>query len=212
MKKIFFNYSADPEDAKMMRNLCLHFSVLKNKVELWHKGKIMPGDVIEESLRRNLDDSDLALHLLSISYVTEDQCVSLLEEGMEHQIKNVPVLLSSFDWQSMDSIRQLENELLPGDHKPVDTHPDYNKIYTEIVVAVKKDLLGIDTKTGNTDRLYFYLLAGVMLAVGSALAFWANNLFGKLGITLMVFAMFVFAAVFILRKIIFPTSVSTSKW
>ncbi len=212
MKKIFFNYSADPDDGKMMRNLCLHFSVLKNNVELWHKGKILPGDVIEESLRKNLDDSDLALHLLSISYAAEDQCVSLLEEGIVNHKKNVPVLLSSFDWQSMDSIRQLENELLPGDHKPVDTHPNYNEIYTEIVIAVKQDLLGIDTKTGTTDRLYFYLLAGVLLTVGSVLAYWANGLFNNLGITLMVFAMFVFAAVFILRKIIFPTSVSTSKW
>lgn len=211
MKKIFFNYSDEAEDAKMMRNLCLHFSVLKGKVELWHKGKMRPGDPVNETMSSNLNDADAALHLLSISYAAEDDCMDLLEQGIQQNKKNIPVLLSSFDWQSVDSIKQLQEELLPHDHKPVDVHSNYNEVYTEIVQTVKKDILGIEGNAGFNDRGYYYALSGILLGIGFFVTRWANKEFDHLGITLGVFTLFIIAAIFILRNIIFPTSISTSK-
>jgi TIR domain len=211
MKKIFFNYSDEAEDAKMMRNLCLHFSVLKDKVDLWHKGKILPGDTVDEELSFNLNNADAVLHLLSISYAAEDDCMELLDQGIKQDKNNIPVLLSSFDWQSVDPIKQLEEKLLPQDHKPVDVHPNYNEVYTEIVQTVKKDVLGMEGKAGSGGRIFYYILSALILAVGSLVTIWANNIFNHLGITLGVFALFVISAFLTIRKIIFPTSISTSK-
>jgi hypothetical protein len=211
MKKIFFNYSNDSEDGKMMRNLSLHFSVLKDKVDLWHKGKLLPGDTVDEALSDNLNNSDAVLHLLSISYAAEEDCMELLEQGIEKQKKNIPVLLSSFDWQSVDAINKLEDELLPQDHQPVDTHANYNEIYTEIVQTVRSEVLGVKSKGRPNDRLYYYILATLILAAGAGISLWANSIFDHLGITIGVFSLSVIGALFTLRHIIFPTSVSTSK-
>ena len=211
MKKIFFNYSDEAEDGKMMRNLCLHFSVLKDKVDLWHKGRIRPGDVVSDAMSGNLNNADAVLHLLSISYAAEDDCMGLLKEGVEQHKKNIPVLLSSFDWESVDAIKKLQEELLPHDHKPVDVHPNYNEVYTEIVQTVKKDVLGIESTNRFTDRIYYYLLAAAELIAGGFVSVWVNNIFNHLGITLAVFGLFMIAAFFTLRNIIFPTSISASK-
>jgi hypothetical protein len=166
---------------------------------------------VEETLSGNLNNADAVMHLLSISYVAEKNCMGLLEQGIDKQKDNIPVLLSSFDWESVDEIKQLEKKLLPHDHQPVDVHPNYNEVYTEIVQTVKKDVLGIESKAGLNDRSYYYLLAVLLLGAGTGVAAWANNIFGHLAITLGVFSLFIIAAIFTLRHIIFPTSISTSK-
>jgi hypothetical protein len=211
MKKIFFNYSDEAEDAKMMRNLCLHFSVLKDKVDLWHKGRILPGDTVNETQSVNLNNADAVMHLLSISYAAEDDCMKLLDQGVQQHKKNIPVLLSSFDWESVDAINKLREDLLPHDHKPVDVHPNYNEVYTEIVQTVKKDVLGIETKAGPNGRMFYYVLSGLILVVGSVVTIGTKSFFDNLGITLGIFALFIIAAIFTLRHIIFPTNISTSK-
>ena len=211
MKKIFFNYSNESEDVKMMCNLCLHFAVLKDKVELWHKGKILPGDTIDETIHKNFNDSDAAMHLLSLSYAAEDDCMELLKEGMDQRKENIPVLLSSFDWESDTNIKQLKEKLLPHDHKPIDIHSNYNEMYTEIVRTVKREVLGIKGEVKFNTRSFYYILAAASLVAGGFVANWANSIFGNLGITLAVFSLFIIAALFTLRKIIFPTSISTSK-
>ena len=211
MKKIFFNNSDEAEDAKMMRNLCLHFSVLKDKVDLWHKGKILPGDTVNETLSTNLNNADAVLHLLSISYTAEDDCMKLLGQGIKQDKNNIPVLLSSFDWESVEEIKKLQEKLLPHDHKAVDVHPNYNEVYTEIVQTVKKDVLGIETKAGSNGRMFYYVLAGLILVVGTGATILTKDSIDNWGITAGLFSLFIIAAFFTIRKIIFPTSISTSK-
>lgn len=211
MKKIFFNYADEAEDKKMMCNLCLHFAVLKNDLELWHKGKILPGDVVNDSLSRNFKDSDAALHLLSISYATEDQCVNLLNQGIQLHKKNIPVLLSSFDWESLKPVQELKDELLPEDHQPIDTHQNSNAAYTGIVRAVKKEVLGIESNEPENERPFYYMVAALALLTGVGVSVWMQKELEHIGLTLGVFSLFILTALFALRKIIYPTTVSTLK-
>jgi hypothetical protein len=137
--------------------------------------------------------------------------MELLKQGIKQDKNNIPVLLSSFDWESVDPIKKLEEKLLPQDHKPVDVHPNYNEVYTEIVQSVKKDVLGIETKTGSNGRMIYYVLSGLILLIGSVLSLSTKDFFNNPGITLGIFGLFIIAAFFTIRKIIFPISISTSK-
>ncbi|MEP6675098.1 MAG: TIR domain-containing protein [Ferruginibacter sp.] len=212
MKKIFFNYSGQQDDVVMMTNLSLHFAVMKDRVSLWHKGKILAGEVIKDALDKNLEDSDAAVHLLSINYVAEDDCMELLQHSIEQHKKNIPVLLTSFDWQAEKTISALKDEFLPLDHEPVDTHRNFNVVYTEIVQTVRRDIFGDETAVKFDHRNHYWLLAGVVLVIGFFAALWMDNLFDSISIALLSFMLFGIAALFILRKTIFPTSVSTTKF
>ena len=212
VKKIFFNYADDEEDIKITQDLCLYFAVLKDKVSLWHKDKIMPGDVIKDALHKNLDDADAAVHILSVAYENENDCKEILDKSILQNKKNIPVLVSTFPWEFDDAIVKLKAELLPHDHKPVDLHTNTHVVYTEIVYSVKNKLFGAGPNLQFNQRGYYYLLAGIALAAGFIAAFFANDIFGSLAVSLLAFTMFACTALFILRKIIFPTSVSTSKF
>ena len=210
-KKIFFNYSSSEKDTVMLTNLCLHFAVLRDKVSLWHKGKLIPGDDIKVTMEKNLDDSNAAVHLLSINYETEADCTDIMQRSISLHKKNVPVLISYFDWESDDTLTQLKEALLPHDHEPVDAHPNFDKVYTEIVQSVKNDLFNDSTRISFNQRGYYYLLAGIALVAGICTSVWVNNEFDSILVTLLVFAMFLITSLFILRKIFFPVSVSTNK-
>jgi len=213
MKKIFLNYSDEADDKKMMQNLCIHLSILKD-VDLWHKGRMLAGDAVESTMLSNLQESDAVLHLLSISYCQEEEeCMLLLDKGIEQQKENIPVLISSFAWEEIPEIKKLEDRLLPHDHIPIDGHPDnYNAVYTEIVRTVKHDVLGVEGAVKVDQRGYYYLLAGLALAIGIGAAVWVNSEFHQLGITLGIFTLFILTALFSLRKLIFPTGISTFKF
>ena len=211
-KKIFFNYSDLPEDVVMAKNLCLHFAVLKDKVSIWHKDKIIPGDDRKKVLDINLADSTAAVHLLSIAYENQKDCTDIMDKSISGHKKNIPVLLSSFDWESDATLVQLKDEILPHDHRPVDTHTNFNAVYTEIVQSVKNDLFNDNSKVKFNQRGFYYALAGLVLVVGVLASYWTNDVFDSVTITLLVFLMFIIASFFILRKIFFPVSVSTSKF
>ena len=212
MKKIFFNYSGQEQDVVMMTNLSLHFAVMKDRLSLWHKGKIVAGEEIKTALDKNLADADATIHLLSINYVTENDCMEVLQHSIEQHKKNIPVLLSSFDWESDKTLSKMEDEILPLDHQPVDVHPNFNAVYTEIVQSVRRDIFGDDRPVKFNHRGHYLLLAGLLLVAGLFAAWFTNNAFGSIIISLLSFTLFVIAALFVLRKIIFPTSVSTNKF
>ena len=211
VKKIFFNYSDQAEDVVMMKNLCLHFAVLKDKVSLWHKEKIIPGDDRKKLVEKNLAESSAAVHLLSIAYETQDDCTDILQRCISEHKKNIPVLLSSFDWESDDALVKMKDELLPQDHQPVDTHANFNAVYTEIVQRVKNDLFNDNSKIKFNQRGFYFALAGLVLIAGFFVSLWVNTIFDSISIALLTCCMFIICSLFVLRKIFFPVSVSTSK-
>ena len=210
-KKLFFNYSNDENDVIMMNNLCLHFAVLRDRISIWHKDKILPGAEIKKALDLNLSDSAAAIHLLSSNYESEDDCTDILEKSISLNKRNFPVLLRNFAWEQDPLLKKMEDEILPHDHRPLNSHKDADDVYTEIVQSVSDDLFNDGKKIKFNQRGYYFLLAGVALVAGFGASLWVNSLFGSIRITMLVFAMFLLTAVFILRKIIFPVSVSTSK-
>ena len=143
---------------------------------------------------------------------TSNAIVSEPNKSIEQNKKNIPVLVSTFPWELDETLVQLKKEFIPHDLVPLSRRSDDDKkvIYTGIVKNVNNEFLG-GGKISFNDRWYYILLSVIACIAGFFAAFYANDIFGSLTIALLVFFMFIFTALFILRKIIHPTSVSTYK-
>lgn len=212
-KILFLNYAdSHPDDVKMFNNLSLHLSILKDKVEAWSIAKIMGGDVKEEMINTNFKNADAVIHLLSVHFENENQCLKLLENSIRENKKIIPILISSFDWESDASLANLKDEILPEDKKPVDSYNNHNEILTEIVKLIRVEVFGDSIpEPRKSDRGFYYILAAIVFLTGCTTTWWVYSTFHKISICIMVFLMFCCIILFVLRKVLFPTNISSIK-
>ncbi len=212
-KILFLNYAdSHADDVKMFNNLSLHLSILQDKVEAWSKTKIMGGEVKEDVINANFENADAVIHLLSVHFGTENQCLKLLEKSINENKKIIPILISSFDWESDPSLANLKDEMLPEDKKPVDTYNNNNAILTEIVKLIRVEVFGDSVpEPRKSDRAFYYILAAIVFLTGCTATWWVYFTFNKISICIMVFLMFCCIILFVLRKVLFPTNISSIK-
>ena len=211
-KKIFFCYSDNENDQRQFTNLCLHFSVLQDKAELWYKSKLKGGDETDEIIQQKVAESDIFLHLLSVHYFNDANCKKQFDVSVSDKKVLIPVLLSSFDWQSDENLKKFEDEILPEDKRAIDLHPNFNAVCTEIVQNVKKVVFGENSvRKSNNGRTFYWLLAALILVIGGLSSVFVYNLFNDLIIPIIVFLMFLSIDLFILRNLLFPTNISSLK-
>jgi TIR domain len=209
-KKIFFTYSET--DKTQFNNLCLHFSVLQDKAEFWYEDKLTGGDNRQEVIDQKLSESDIFLHLLSVHYLDDADCKKQFDYALSSNRTLIPILLSSFDWQSDKNFNRLKDELLPEDKRPVDLHENFNEVCTEIVQHVKYAVYGEKVAQKNkSSRAFYWILAFIVLLIGSLTSVYVYKLFDDWMIPVIVFLMFVSIDLLILRKLLFPTNISSLK-
>jgi hypothetical protein len=212
-KILFLNYADNsPDDVKMFHNLSLHLSILKDKVEAWSKAKIMAGEVKEEIINANIKNADAVIHLLSVHFENENQCLKLLETSILEKKKIIPILISSFDWESDESLAHLKNEMLPEDKKPIDSYNNPNEVFTEIVKSIRVEVFGDSIpEPPKSDRNFYYILATIVFLIGCSATWWVYTTFHKISISVMVFLMFCCIILLVVRKVLFPTNISSIK-
>jgi hypothetical protein len=210
-KKLFLNYSdSDPDDRRIYQNLRLHLSPVSGRIEAWSPSNIAPGEEITNTIQTNFTNADAVIHLLSIHFENETQCVDLLKKSVESRKTNIPVLISSFDWESDPLLTNLKKEILPSHDSPVDTFTNQDQVFTSIIKAIRREVLGDDTPFEmKSDRRFYYVLSGIVLALGVVATLWVQATFAQLYISLMVFLMFCCIILFTLRKVVFPTNISS---
>jgi TIR domain len=211
-KKIFFCYSDNENDQRQFTNLCLHFSVLQDKAELWYKAKLIGGDNTDEVIQQKVSESDIFLPLLSVHYLNDANCQKQFETSISDKKILIPVLLSSFDWQSDEHLKNLGQEILPEDKRAIDLHENFNEVCTEIVQNVKKVVFGEKiAKKNDNSRTFYWILAAIILIIGGLSAVFVYKLFQDFIIPVIVFLMFVSIDLLILRNLLFPTNISSLK-
>jgi hypothetical protein len=209
-KKIFFTYS--DKDETQFNNLYLHFSVLQDKAELWYKDKLLGGDNTEESIKQKLSESDILLHLLSVYSANDTACNQQVEYSVSAQKRVIPVLLSSYNWKTDNNFSRFEANILPEDKQPIDLHQNFNEVCTEIVQDIKQSVFGEKLSQKKTSsRAFYWILGSLVLLIGILTSVCVYKLFTDLLIALIVFLMFVSIDLLILRKLLFPTNISSLK-
>src|SRR5688572_4588524 len=159
-KKLFLNYAnSHPDDIALFKNLALHLSIIKDKIDPWFKRKILAGEVRDDVIHANLKDADAVIHLLSIHFENEAQCVELLKNSIRDNKKNIPILISYFDWESDVVLVSLKDEILPRDGNPIDAYPNSNKILAAVVKKVRSEIFNEDYSDKKmSTRNFYYIL------------------------------------------------------
>jgi hypothetical protein len=119
--KIFCSYSH--KDERFRDQLETQISPLRRNglIQLWHDGKVYPGQSWEDAIHENLLSSDLILFLISPNFFSSDYCyekelhmaLKLHRQGKQHII---PIILSPVSWKS-SILRNLQ--VLPLKGKPI---------------------------------------------------------------------------------------------
>lgn len=210
-KKLFLNYSTgNQEDVKMYNNLSLHLSVIRDRIDPWSVSYIKPGDEPDKEIQQNFEGSDAIVHLLSINFENDNQCLSLLLNGIKEKKQNIPILISSFDWESDTNLAALREQILPHPDQPIDTFSNPNLVFKTIIQALRAKVLGDSAPAKmKSDRTFYYIFTAVILAMGVVATSYAQSTFGDFRATVLVALMFLCIALFIIRKVLFPTNIST---
>jgi hypothetical protein len=221
-KKIFFSYSNQPEDLELYQKINKHF---KAYADIGLLGIIDRKELFKLTADKNavvdiLRGSDMAILLLSIDYITDDECIQQLKAASDNQIRIVPVLLRDFDWEAFNNITQYRQQILPGDHRPVENHitdgGNDDTIFKEIAQNVKAIILPEIGKlqVQKTSNKFYYIIAGIVFIAGivvSAIVYSLTDGFGqtqRILFTALSLLMFACIGLIALKNVLFPNKLN----
>ena len=140
--KIFYSYSHD--DETLRKKLENHLAFLKrDSVITWYDREIIAGQLLNETIQKELNDANIILLLISSSFLSSFYCYEVeMKRAMErHDAKEavvVPVLLSDCVWQKASFAKLL---MSPHDAKPIN-NPKYwatiDEAFTNVAQGLEK--------------------------------------------------------------------------
>lgn len=133
--KVFLSYSHKPEDSSYMAEILEFLKGLQTEsVEFWSDKKIIKGDMWEHEIMRRLDDSDIAVALVSQSYLDSDYCNTEIKMFLDRGTVIVPVILSPCEWNRHAWLS--ERQFIPAGGETIAEHyqdsGSRQRIYLEV--------------------------------------------------------------------------------
>jgi F0F1-type ATP synthase assembly protein I len=221
-KKIFFSYSNQPEDLELYKKINKHF---KAYADIGLLGIIDRKELFKLTGDKNavvdiLRTSDMAILLLSIDYITDEECIQQLKAASDNEVRIVPVLLRDFDWEAFNNITRYRQQLLPGDHRPVENYitegGNDDTIFKEIAQKVKAIILPEIGKleVQKTSNKFYYIIAGIVFIAGivvSAIVYSLTDRFvqtQRILFTALSLLMFACIGLIALKNVLFPNKLN----
>ena len=114
--KVFISYCHADEDYRIELNKYLSILKKEKKIDNWCDREILPGGVLSDEIKSELDKSDIIIGLVSQDYLSSTACEEEVQFAIEKGKRFIPIIIRECLW--------LETELkqflaLPTDGKPV---------------------------------------------------------------------------------------------
>jgi len=215
-KKIFFSYSSQPEDLTLYNKLYKHFALYSKAGYIGIIGKDELLSIDNDTTRINeiLKSVDITVPLLSTNFFNDSNCLQQISAASSQQVKIIPILLSSCEWQIFPGYIQYESNLLPEDKQPLLAHMDDTSDKDKVLMEVAQRIKHIafpeikELQLAKPNNLFNYILAVIVMALGVAAAIYVfretqNNTF-----TILSFLMFACIAMVSLKNVLFPSKTS----
>jgi hypothetical protein len=174
MKKVFINYSNDPEDKKLFSDLYMHLGLI-HEFDIWHSGKINAGAVTDQELNTHLDESEVVIALLSIDYLSDTECMNRFASAKAQQKKLYPVLIRPFDIDCCDALKDLNSEVIPENKTFIDTASNIDQACMEVCIELRSKVLGAKYASpifNINSRRFLWMLFLVPLILALAYLTW----------------------------------------
>ncbi len=218
-KKIFFSYSSYTEDVDLYNRIHKHFAAYSKfgLISIVDKNEIflISGDAAKINEIQN--STDITVPLLSVDFVNDEECLKQLDNAVSGNKIIVPVLLRSFDWESIQKLNQYRKRMLPEDLSSVEDHissgSNDDSIFKEIAQRVKGIAL---PEIGNisiqhSSNTFYYIIASIVLAIGILAAWFIYDKNGDYRISIAAFLMSVIIAMVALKNVLFPNKLKIKK-
>ena len=93
----------------------------KDNIEFWTDQKIRPGELWDEAIKTWIQQTDIALVLVSQSFLDSDYCQNVeIRDFLAGKTHLFPVILSPCDWRRHDWLKS--RQFLPGGDQTVEEH------------------------------------------------------------------------------------------
>jgi TIR domain len=132
--KAFISYAR--EDERVKNRLVKFFRGLKNSGldTIWHDGKITAGKEWLAEIKKNLDDSQIILLLVSLDFLSSEiietvEMKRALERHASGEARVIPIIVAECDWPQYE-IAKLET--LPTSGKAMSEYPNNDRWFTEV--------------------------------------------------------------------------------
>ena len=138
--KLFYSYSH--KDEALRDELDAHLKILQRQkvIAPWKDRDIEAGAEWNEEIKRELDEAQIILLLISRDFIASDFCWDKeMERAMERHDAGeavvIPIILRSCDWKGAP-FGKLQG--LPKDMKPVKDWPDRDQAFTNVAQGIRK--------------------------------------------------------------------------
>ena len=134
--KGFITYSHEDTAAKNELRKRLAVMEQQNELVTWDDGQLTPGDgALQEDILKNVVDSDLLLYLVSAASLASKNCNRELVEGLDREIRIIPIILEPCDWQT----HQLSDfQVLPDRGLPINKWQPENQGWQNVIEGIRK--------------------------------------------------------------------------
>gem|GEM_PF-5348868 len=153
MKKVFISYSS--KESLFMHRLSTHLELLKSEgsIDYWHDRMIEPGTKWDDTIKKQLEESDVYICLLSADflatpYVREVEIPAIKQQVAKNEEKKLlPILLNSCYWSKLFLEEQMLHDPEIEENKTIlsvqdanndDAWMKYIKKFEDMIVSTSK--------------------------------------------------------------------------
>ena len=137
---LFYSYSH--KDAQHRDDMETALSLLKkdNLLEDWSDLNILPGETISKEIRKNMDEADILVFLLSPDFIASNECMKEWEYAKQLAVEGkpifrIPIILRECSWKDLLSNDGIK--ALPKDGKSVANFDDKDTAWLQVYEGIK---------------------------------------------------------------------------
>lgn len=142
-KRIFISYSHKDESFRDCFND--HLAVLQRNgvISIWHDRKILAGDEWKGEISENLNSADIAIFLVSPSFLASDYCYDVevkraIELNKAGSLKIISVVIRPCQW---DECEFSKYQAVPKDAKAVSTWSNQDEAWLDVANRIRQQIL-----------------------------------------------------------------------
>lgn len=172
-KKIFISYSH--KDEELMQQISKHLKVYEfnDSLSVWNDEDIRIGEDFEKKIRKAIDETDIAILLISTDFLVSDfirnKELEWLEKRYEmNRLEIIPFILKPSNWETYRLSKKLK--VRPKDGKPLIEFKTKNgkrekvlskfaKEINDLYIDLDKNQKVIDVQKNDTDEIFYKAFA-----------------------------------------------------
>ncbi|XUU60273.1 toll/interleukin-1 receptor domain-containing protein [Erythrobacter sp. HA6-11] len=156
--RVFISYSHVDEELRDQLEVQLAMLKRQGLVELWHDRGMLPGDHLDWTISKELDEADIILLLVSPDFLASDYCYKIekgraLQRHRSGEARLISVIMRPCDWTYTDLSDFL---VTPRDGKPVTMWPDRDEAFLDVAQSIRRAIEELG-KAENPKQTHDYI-------------------------------------------------------